>query len=59
MERDERNHILINGKAFAEWYSKVYVKIRLKDNETFCKTCKKGVAIYKPKKNNYLIELTC
>lgn len=50
IERDERNHILINGKSFAEWYSKVYVKIRLKENETFCKTCKKGVAIHKPKK---------
>lgn len=47
-ERDGRNHILINGKAFAEWYSKVYVKIKLKQNETFCKTCKKGVKIFKP-----------
>src|SRR5687768_16265308 len=45
--RDERNHISINGKAFAEWYSKVYVKIRLKPNETFCLTCKKPVEIYK------------
>lgn len=49
-ERDERNHILINGKAFAEWYGKVYVKIRLKPNETFCLTCKKAVEIFKPKK---------
>lgn len=48
-ERDNLNHILINGKAFAEWYSKVYVKLRLKNNETFCKTCKKGVAIHEPK----------
>ena len=49
-ERDGKNHILINGKTFAEWYSRVYVKIKLKQNETFCKTCKKGVEIYKPKK---------
>lgn len=48
-ERDKLNHILINGKAFAEWYSKVYVKLRLKSNETFCKTCKKGVSIHEPK----------
>lgn len=48
-ERDNLNHILINGKAFTEWYSKVYPKLRLKANETFCKTCKKGVAIHKPK----------
>jgi len=49
-ERDERNHIFINGKAFAEWYSKVYIKIRLKENQTFCKGCKKGVAIHNPQK---------
>lgn len=49
-DRDGRKHILINGKAFAEWYCKVYVKIRLMPDETFCKTCKKGVKIYKPKK---------
>jgi hypothetical protein len=49
-ERDDRNHILINGKAFANWYTKEYQKLRLKDDETFCKTCKKGVEIYQPKK---------
>ena len=50
-KRDDRNHIFINGKAFADWYSKVYVKIRLRSNETFCKTCKKAVTIFKPKKH--------
>ena len=25
-ERDNKNHILINGKAFAEWYGVVYAK---------------------------------
>ena len=49
-ERDEKKHILINGKAFADWYLKVYAKIKLKQDETFCKTCKKGVKIYQPKK---------
>jgi hypothetical protein len=49
-ERDSRNHILINGKTFAEWYGKVYVKIRLWEDETFCKTCKRPVKIFKPRK---------
>ncbi len=49
-ERDERNHLLINGKAFAEWYSKAYAKLHLGNNETFCKTCKKGVLLYQPTK---------
>ena len=48
-KRDVRNHLLINGKEFANWYSEVYAKIRLKPNETFCKTCKKGVPIFRPK----------
>ncbi len=48
-ERDVRNHILINGKDFAAWYSKVYLKISLKQDETFCLTCKKGVKIIQPK----------
>jgi hypothetical protein len=48
-ERDDRNHILINGKAFADWYIKQYPKLRLKDDETFCKTCKIGVMIYQPR----------
>lgn len=50
VERDKINHILINGKVFAEWYSKVYAKIHLKSDETFCKSCKKGVKIFEPKR---------
>ncbi|MDO9300776.1 MAG: hypothetical protein Q7T89_05305 [Anaerolineales bacterium] len=49
LERDQRNHILINGKAFSGWYSSVYVKLRLKEDETFCKSCKQGVKIFQPK----------
>lgn len=45
-ERDEKNHILINGKAFANWYGKQYPKLKLAQDETFCKTCKTGVKIY-------------
>jgi hypothetical protein len=47
-ERRERNHISINGKAFAEWYKNNYAKNPLEKDETFCKTCKKGVKVYKP-----------
>ncbi|RIK32579.1 MAG: hypothetical protein DCC56_01855 [Anaerolineae bacterium] len=50
-ERDERNHLRINGKSFAEWYGKFYFKIHLKPNETFCKTCRKGVKIVQPKRH--------
>lgn len=48
-ERDAKNHILINGKAFAAWYFITYAKHTLAHDETFCKTCKKGVKIYQPK----------
>lgn len=49
-ERDARNHILINGKEFAKWYKETFAKLRLKPNETFCKTCKKAVRLVNPKK---------
>lgn len=51
-ERDKGNRILINGKVFAEWYCEVYKKINLKENETFCKTCKKPVKLLKPRKKS-------
>jgi hypothetical protein len=37
-ERDEKNHIFINGKAFAEWYGKQYAKLKLAQDETFSNT---------------------
>lgn len=60
--RDEKNHISINGKEFAEWYGKFYVKLNLKPNETFCKSCLKGVEIHQPEKHvkgnlEYLVSL--
>ena len=62
-ERDLVGHILINGIEFAKWYIHSYPKIRLSSDETFCKTCKKPVKIYKPKnrkKNGvYYIESIC
>ena len=48
-ERDVAKHIRINGKRFAEWYRELYPKIVLAEDETFCKTCKQGVKIYRPK----------
>lgn len=48
-ERDGKNHIRINGKAFSEWYGRVYAKINLANDETFCLTCKKGVKLVNPK----------
>jgi hypothetical protein len=50
-ERDQRKHILINGKEFSDWYIKIYAKVNLLPNQSFCKSCKKGVEIYKPKEH--------
>ncbi len=51
-EREPKNnHLLINGKAFAEWYSKVYVRIKVGPDETFCRTCREAVKIAKPEKH--------
>jgi hypothetical protein len=49
-ERDTRNHILINGLDFSSWYCVSYKKIKLSEDESFCKTCKKGVKINRPKR---------
>ena len=46
--REERRHFLLNGKDFRDWYLVTYQKTQIKDNETFCKTCKKAVDIYLP-----------
>lgn len=50
VERDAKKHILINGKSFSNWYIKTYPKLHLLRDETFCKTCRTAVKIYKPKK---------
>jgi hypothetical protein len=47
-ERDQYKHILINGAAFSDWYVKEFAKIPLQNDETFCRTCKKGVKIFQP-----------
>ncbi len=47
-ERDEKNHILINGETFKNWYKDNYKKPILKINETFCIACQKPVKIRNP-----------
>jgi hypothetical protein len=49
-QRANNNRILINGKAFADWYVQTYPKTHLLQDETFCKTCKRPVKIHKPNK---------
>lgn len=44
-ERDETNHIWINGVAFRKWYEKTYKKVKLEDNEAYCVSCKNVVDI--------------
>ncbi len=42
-QKDERKHLWINGKTFAEWYEATYPKPTLATDEAFCLTCKKPV----------------
>lgn len=46
--RDKRGYIEINGNDFKAWYLDVYQKAKVKEDETFCKTCKKAVKIEDP-----------
>ena len=60
--RDGRRHIEINGKEFKNWYLEKYQKAKVKEDEAFCKTCKKAVKIEDPiqlKKNGltYIISI--
>ncbi len=58
-KRDGRKHIWINGAGFANWYKDFYKKRGLKENESFCLTCRKGVEKINPtshKKNNLIYE---
>jgi len=47
-ERDSKNHILINGKSFRNWYQVNYKKPVISDNEIFCIACQKPVEIKSP-----------
>lgn len=62
-ERNGRNHILINGSLFCDWYIRTYKKQKLNKDQAFCLNCRKGVKITNPinkNKNGLLyIECTC
>jgi hypothetical protein len=47
-ERDAKNNIWINGKAFREWVEGVYKKRILEIDEMFCLTCKRPVKMIAP-----------
>lgn len=47
-ERDQSNHIWINGKAFRTWALEAYRKRKLAADEAFCLTCKRPVKIVEP-----------
>jgi hypothetical protein len=49
-EKDQNKRIWINGKAFREWCLKVYKKVDLSYDETFCLTCRKAVKILNPER---------
>ena len=61
VERDSRNHVLINGIVFKDWILEYYKKVKLKENEAFCLTCKKPVEIIDPIHNEIhsLFYITC
>lgn len=47
-ERDKKNHIWINGKAFQAWIESTYIKRRLNPDQGYCRTCDKGVKLVNP-----------
>ena len=60
-ERDDHNHIWINGIVFRDWIQETYQKTTLEENQAFCLTCKKAVEIHDPvyQKKEGLKYLTC
>lgn len=50
-ERDDHNHIWINGVVFRDWVKETYQETTLEENQAFCLTCRKAVEIQNPEKN--------
>jgi hypothetical protein len=50
--RERNRHIMINGKAFREWFEFVYAKRNLEPGQAFYLTCKKGVEIVNPERKS-------
>ena len=51
-ERDSSRHIWINGETFRGWIEQTYPKRKMREDESFCLTCKKPVKIIKAAKKN-------
>lgn len=60
-ERDDHNHIWINGVVFRDWIQETYQETKLTENQAFCLTCRKAVEIEDPvnHKKEGLEYLTC
>ena len=66
-QRDERNHIWINGKGFAEWVQrqrKPKRERKLDNGSAYCLRCKKAVKLTEPRTRHikaklYLITGLC
>ena len=43
--------VKLSDKEFAKWYVEKFKKLRIKEHETFCMTCKKAVALVEPKEH--------
>ncbi len=55
-KKDDRGYLWINGILFRSWVKEIYKKQKLNQNEAFCLTCKKAVAmIGKEKKQDDLL----
>jgi len=46
--RDKKNHILINGIDFKNWYEERYKKTKLEKDQAYCVSCKRIVSIENP-----------
>jgi hypothetical protein len=49
-QRNELNHIWINGKKFREWIKETYKKQDMGLNEAFCLSCKQVVKMINPER---------
>lgn len=47
-QRDEMNHIWINGAEFCDWYEATYTRSTLEDGQAYCLTCKRPVTVVNP-----------
>lgn len=48
--RDDTNHVFINGHVFRDWYKENFKKLKLKETEVYCLSCKNAVPLINPVK---------